>query len=135
LHHISAEGVYVQGLQIPAVGIKEGHDVEGRHLCIEGFGILEVLVPNLIDHFVEKLGNPTLSRFIAGIVIKARLVGCLSANAEDRGGIAGKVLVIEGQAGRAYKLLVAVIVFVPGSLPRTCKYTQELGGAAGPVAV
>jgi hypothetical protein len=32
------------------VGIEEGHDVDGRDLCVEGVGVFEVVVPNLIDN-------------------------------------------------------------------------------------
>jgi hypothetical protein len=49
LVHVGAEGDHVDGMQTPAVGIKEGDDLEGRHLRIENVGILEVIIPNLID--------------------------------------------------------------------------------------
>ncbi len=48
--HIGAEGDHVNGVQPPAVGVKEGDDLEGRHLFIERVGILEVIVPDLVDY-------------------------------------------------------------------------------------
>ncbi len=47
--HIGAEGDHVNGVEPPAVGVKEGYDLEGQHLCIEGISILEVVVPDLVN--------------------------------------------------------------------------------------
>ncbi len=38
------EGDHVDQEQTPAVGVKEGNDVKGRHLRVEGVSILEVVV-------------------------------------------------------------------------------------------
>ncbi len=56
-------------MQSPTVGVEEDHDVEGRHLHIEGLGILEVLVPNLVGGFAE-LVHPMLCHLITGVDIK-----------------------------------------------------------------
>ena len=50
LVHVRAKGDHVDGMQTPTVGIEEGDDFQGRHLCVEGFGIFEVVVPDLIDY-------------------------------------------------------------------------------------
>ncbi len=47
--HVSAEGDHVNGVEPPVVGIEEGDDLAGRHFCVEGVGILEVIVPHLIN--------------------------------------------------------------------------------------
>ncbi len=67
-----------------AVGVKEGHDVDGRDLCVKGVGVFEVVVPNFIDKVVEKLGHASLSPPVAGIVIEAGFVGSLRTNTNDR---------------------------------------------------
>ncbi len=36
-----------------AVGVKEGHDVDGRDLSVEGVGAFEVIVPNFINNVTE----------------------------------------------------------------------------------
>jgi hypothetical protein len=40
LGHVWAEGDHVDGMQPPAVGIKMGHDIQGRDFCVERFGVL-----------------------------------------------------------------------------------------------
>ncbi len=37
-------------MQAAAVGVEEGHDLDGRDLCVEGLGVFEIVVPDLIDH-------------------------------------------------------------------------------------
>jgi hypothetical protein len=44
-----------------AVGIEKRHDVDGRDLRVEGGGVFEVVVPNLIDNIVENLATPCLA--------------------------------------------------------------------------
>jgi hypothetical protein len=55
-----------------AVGVKEGHDVDGHDLCVEGVGIFKVVVPNFINNAMEKLGHTLLGRLVSGIVINIR---------------------------------------------------------------
>jgi len=62
LHHISAEGDHVDGVQADAVGIKEGHDLDGRDLCVEGLGVFEIIVPDLINNITKKFCNATFGR-------------------------------------------------------------------------
>ncbi len=50
--HVGVEGDHVDGVESPAVSVKEGDYPEGRHLCIEGVGVFEVVVP---DFFVNYL--------------------------------------------------------------------------------
>jgi hypothetical protein len=116
LHHVHAEGDHVHGMQPPTVGIKDGHDVKGRDLHIEQLGILQVVVPNLVDNILEEFGHATFGRLVAGIVIKAGFMGCLGVNMDDNHGIVGNVLVIEGGAGRPDKLGIAMVGFVLGGL-------------------
>jgi hypothetical protein len=44
----------------PAVGLEVGHDFKGRDLCIESLGILQVVVPILVNNVAEEFGNPTV---------------------------------------------------------------------------
>jgi len=75
LHHISLEGDHVDGMQPPAVGVEEGHDIDGRDLGVEGIGVFEIVVPDLVDDIVEKFGDATFGRFVTGVVIKAGIMG------------------------------------------------------------
>ena len=74
------EGDHVDGMQPPAVGVKEGHNVDGRDLCVEGIGVFEIVVPDLINDIVKKFGDATLGCFVTGIVIEAGFVGRLCTN-------------------------------------------------------
>jgi hypothetical protein len=94
---------HVESMKASAVGVKEGHDVDGRDLCVEGVGVFEVVVPNFIVNAVEKLGHTSLSCLVTGIVIKAGFVGGLRMNANDCHGVISNSLVIEWEKSRAYK--------------------------------
>ncbi len=67
-------------MKFSAVGIKEGHDVDGHDLCVEGVGIFEVVEPNFIDGIAEKLGHALLVCLITGIVIESGFVDGLRMN-------------------------------------------------------
>jgi hypothetical protein len=95
---------HVEGIKPSAVGIKEGHDVDGRNLCVEGVSLFEVVVPNDIDDLAEKLGHASLSRHVTGVVIEAGFVGGLRTNANNCRGVINKCLVIEWETSRAKKL-------------------------------
>jgi len=60
LRHISAEGDHVDGMQPPAVGVEKGHDVDGRDFCVESLGVLEIVVPDLV--------NDTAQEFVTVVV-------------------------------------------------------------------
>ncbi len=103
-------------MQPPIVGVEVGHDFEGRDLHIESLGMLQVVVPNLIDDVAEEFGNAMFGCLVAGVVIEVGFVGSLSANTDDGRGISGNVPVVEGEAGRPDKLEGAMVVFVLGGL-------------------
>ncbi len=75
LMHICTKGDHVNGMETAAVGIKKGHDFEGRHLCVEGVGILEIVVPYLVDRLTKELGGAMLGRLVPGVVVEVGLVG------------------------------------------------------------
>jgi len=79
-------------MQPPAVGVEEGHDVDGQDLGVEGIGVFEIVVPDLIDDIAEKFRNGTFCRFVTGVVIKAGFVGRLCTNSDDSRGDVGDVL-------------------------------------------
>jgi len=112
LCHISAEGDHVGGMQPPAVGIEEGHDVDGRDLGVEGIGVFEIVVPDLVNDIAEKFGDATLGCFLAGVVIKAGFVSRICTNPDDCRGIVGDVFIVEREAGGTYELVVAMFGFV-----------------------
>ncbi len=93
-----------------------GHDFKGRDLCIESLGIIQVIVPNLVNNVAEEFGDAMFSCLVAGIVVKVGFMGDLGANTDDGRGVVGNVPVIEGEAGRPDKLGVAMVGFVLGGL-------------------
>ncbi len=110
------EGDNVNGMQPPAVGVEVGHDLKGRDFCVESLGVLQVVVPNLLNDVAEELGNATFGCFLASVVVKAGFVGGLSANTDDGRGIVGNVPVVEGEAGRPSNLGATMVGFVFGGL-------------------
>ncbi len=102
-------------MQPPAVGIKVDHDFEGHDLCIESLGILQVVIPNLVDNVEEEFGDAAFGRLVACVVVEG-FVGGLGANTDDSCGVAGNVPVVEGKVGRPDKLGGAMVGFVLGGL-------------------
>ncbi len=68
--HVGVEGDHVNGVEPTAVGVEEGDDREGRHLRVKGVGVLEVVVPDLVDSLAKEFGGPLLNRLETGIVFK-----------------------------------------------------------------
>jgi hypothetical protein len=101
--HVGVEGDHVNGVEPPAVGVKEGNDLEGQHLSVEGVGILEVVVPDFVDGLSEKFGGPMLGRFVTGKVFKAGFMSQFQVDANDHGGIVGNAAVVERQVERTDK--------------------------------
>ncbi len=64
LHHISVQGDHVEGMKPSAVGVKEGHNVDGRDFSVEGFDIFQVIGPNFINNIAEKFGHASLGRLV-----------------------------------------------------------------------
>ncbi len=77
------------------VGVKEGHDVDGRDLRVEGVGIFEIVVPNLINNAAEKHVHASFGRLVTGVVIELGFVGSLHTNANNCHGIVSDRLVVE----------------------------------------
>ncbi len=103
-------------MEPPDVGIKVGHDYKGRDLCIESLGILQVIIPNLVNNVAEEFGNTMFGYLVAGVVVEAGFVGGLGANTDDGRGIVGNVPVEEGEVGRPDKFGGAKVGFVLGGL-------------------
>ncbi len=103
LHHVCAKQDHINGMKLSAVGIKEGHDVDGRDLRVEGGGVFEVVVPNLINNITEKLGHTSFSSLVTGVVIESWFVGSLHTNANNCRGVVSDCLVIEWETSRAYE--------------------------------
>jgi hypothetical protein len=102
LHHNSVQSDHVEGMKPSAVGVKEGHDVDGHDLCVESVGVFHVVVPNFINDGVEN-GHALLGRLVTGVLIKLGFVGSLRTNANDCRGIVSNSLVVELETSRAYK--------------------------------
>jgi hypothetical protein len=115
LHHIRAKQDHVKGMQPSAVGVEEGHDVDGPDLRVEGVGIFEVVVPNLVNNVAEKLGHALFGCLVAGVVIKSGFVGGLCTNANNCCGIISNHLVIEWETSWACEF-GTIVGFVLDSL-------------------
>jgi hypothetical protein len=94
---------HVKGMKPSAVGIKEGHDVDGLDLCVEGVGIFEVVVPNFINNIVEKLGHALFCHLENGVVIEFGFVGGLRTYANNCCSNVSNRLVVEWETSQAYK--------------------------------
>ena len=116
MRHISAEGDHVDSVQAAAVGVEEGHDLDGRDLCVEGLGVFEIVVLDLIDHVAKEFRNATFGRFVTGIVIKAGFVGRLCMNSDDCRGVIGDVFIVKRKADGTNERFVAVFELVLGSV-------------------
>jgi hypothetical protein len=109
LMHVGAKGNHVIGMKSPAVGVKEGDNFKGQHLCVKGVGILKVFEPDLVEGFLEEFGGPTLCRLVAGVVVKAGFVGRFRSNTNNRSGVVRNVTVIEGQSDGAFECIAAMV--------------------------
>jgi hypothetical protein len=98
-----------------AVGIEERHDVNGRDLRVEGVGVFEVVVPNLINNVAEKFRPASFGRLVTGVVIKSGFVGSLRTNVNDCRGIISDCLVVEWETSRVYEF-GTIVGFVLDSL-------------------
>ncbi len=96
-------------MKSPTVGVKEGDNFKGRHLCEKGVGVLEVFEPDLVNGFLEEFGGPTLCRLVAGVVVKAGFVGRFRLNANNRGGVVRNVTVIKRQLDGAFEGIAAMV--------------------------
>ena len=96
-------------------GVKGGHDVDGHDLCIEGVGIFEVVVPNLINNIAKKHGHILFGRLVTGLVIMSGFVGSLCTNVNNWCGAISNCLVIEWETRRASKF-GTIVGFVFDSL-------------------
>ncbi len=106
LCHISAEGDHVNGMYPFAVGVKEGHDVDGHDLCVEKVCVFEIVVPDLIGNITQEFDNTTFGRLVIGKIIKAGFVGRLCMNSDDCCGVIGDGSIIGKAFGRD-------VVFLP----------------------
>ncbi len=73
--HVCAEGDHINSVESPAVGVKEGDDVQGRHLSGEGVGTLEVVLPDFLHGIAKELGSTVFGCLLTGVVTKAGFVG------------------------------------------------------------
>jgi hypothetical protein len=48
-------------MKLSAVGVEEGHDVDGRDLCVKGVGVFEVVVPNFNNDVARNMNTPCLA--------------------------------------------------------------------------
>ncbi len=104
-------------MQPSAVGVKEGHDVDGCDLCVESLSIFEIVVPDLIDNIAKEFGYPSYGRLVTDVVIEAGFMGRLCTDTDDCRGVVGNVFIVEGEAAGAYKFGIAMVGFVLGGIP------------------
>jgi hypothetical protein len=98
------QGIY----KTPAVGVEEGHDVEGH----------EIVVPYIIYYIAKEFGDASFGRLVTGVVIEAGFMGGLCTNANDCRGVVGDVFIVEGEVGGTEEHGIAVFGFVLGGILR-----------------
>jgi hypothetical protein len=108
--------MFVQRVSPHGVGINEDHDFDGRDLCLDGLGVFEIIVPELIDNVAKKFSDTAFSRLVTGIVVEAGFMSCLCVYTNDCCGIIGNIFTIEGEANGLDKLGVAMAEFVFDSI-------------------
>jgi hypothetical protein len=96
LVHARMQRQDIHGVEATAVQIEERHNFEGGNLRVERFGILEVVVPHLVDHIAEELSTAAFGCFVVVVVFEFGLVGCFRADADHSWGIIGDEFVVEG---------------------------------------
>jgi hypothetical protein len=102
LHHICAQGDHAMGMKPSAVCVKEGHDVNGRDLHVEGGGVFQVVVPNFINDVMEKIVQALLGHLLTSVVVELGFMGSLCLNASNCCGVLGNRLVVEWETEWAY---------------------------------
>jgi hypothetical protein len=103
-------------VEATGVGVEEGHDVKGRQLRVEGVGVLEVVVPDLVDGVPEELSGAALGRFVGGKVIEAGFVGRFRSDTNDRGGVVRDAPVVEWEPGGNGEGVTAMVGGIPRGL-------------------
>jgi hypothetical protein len=103
-------------VEATGVGVEESHDVEGRHLCVEGVGILEVVVPDLVNGVPEDLSGAALGRFVGGEVVEAGFVGRFRSDTNDRGGVVRNAPIVEWEPDGNGKGVTAMVGGIPCGL-------------------
>jgi hypothetical protein len=116
LHHINAERDHVNGMQSPAIGVKEGHDFAGRDLRVECLGVLKIVIPDLVDDVTKEICDALFGRLVTGVVVEAGFMGGLCSNADNCRGIVGNVFVVEGVADGPDELGIVMVGFVLGGI-------------------
>jgi hypothetical protein len=61
LGHVQAKRDHVDGMQPPPVGVKVGHDLKGRELCVESLGYFSLLYQTLSMTLWRNLEMPPLA--------------------------------------------------------------------------
>ncbi len=100
-------------MKTSAVGIKEGNDVKGHHLCAEGVSIIEVVVPDLLHGVAEELGSAALGCLVTGVDVKVGFVGQFCMDGNDGGGIVYNGAIVKWQTIGANKRVASMIGGVP----------------------
>ncbi len=105
-------------MQTPAVGVKVGHDFEGRDLRIECLSVLQVSGCYTKSHWQCHGGIWQCHVWppCSWCSPQGSFLGGLGTNTDVSHGVVGNVPVIEGEDGRPDKLGVAMVGFVLGGL-------------------
>ncbi len=96
LVHVRSQRQHIHGVEATTVQVEERHDFKGGNLCVEGFRVLWVVVPHLVDRIPEELSTATFGRFVVVEVFKFGLVGCFRTDADHSRGIISDEFVLEG---------------------------------------
>ena len=67
--YCASNALYAKIISSSAVCIQVSHDFQGSDLHVEGVSVLYFVDLQIVDHFPEEPGHPTLCRFKTGIFI------------------------------------------------------------------
>ncbi len=87
--HVGPETNHVHCTKPPAVSFEERHDLPRRNFSVKSLGVLEVVIPNLLDGVAEEFGNAPFGQLVTGKVIAERVMSRFCFDANDGCGIVG----------------------------------------------
>lgn len=121
LVHVGPETNHVHRMEPPAVGFEESHDLPRRDFRVEGLGVLEVVIPNLLDGFAEEFGNAPFGSLVAGEIISARFMGRFRSDADDGRGIVGDARVVKGEPDWAAEVVATMVGGISRGIGEDCR--------------
>ncbi len=94
-HHLGGKINELTGVEPTAVCVKMVEQLSGSEVCVEGMHMMEIAVPNSVDHVMDELSSGTSVGIIGRINLDKNHVFSLAVGTDD-----GRDIIINGQIGR-----------------------------------